>query len=104
MHKLSFISFYSPINNRQLIVDGTGKMLRHKAGQEECRLEVFWSKCLEGESIRGEWKCVLASQRQAGRGGRKTMYTREGCESQGQAHISKYDPIFPTFPKIISWQ
>lgn len=41
MHKLSFISFYSLINNRQLIVDGTGEMLRHKAGQEECRLEVF---------------------------------------------------------------
>lgn len=41
MHKLSFISFYSLINNRQLIVDGTGKMLRHKAGQEECRSEFF---------------------------------------------------------------
>lgn len=41
MHKLSFISFYSLINNRQLIVGGTGKMLRHKGGQEECRLEVF---------------------------------------------------------------
>lgn len=41
MHKLSFISFYSLINNRQLIVGGTGKMLRHKGGQEECRLEFF---------------------------------------------------------------
>lgn len=39
MHRLSFSPFYSLINNRQLIVAGTGKMLRHKAGQEECRLD-----------------------------------------------------------------
>lgn len=39
MHKLSFIPFYSLINNRQLIVDGTDKMLRHKAGLEECGLD-----------------------------------------------------------------
>lgn len=54
MHKLSFISFYSLINNRQLIVDGTGKMWRHKAGQEECRLELFgarvWKEKLLEES------------------------------------------------------
>lgn len=39
MHRLSFIPFYSLINNRQLIVDGTGKMLRHKAGWKECGLD-----------------------------------------------------------------
>lgn len=39
MHRLSFIPFYSLINNRQLIADGTGKMLRYKAGLEECGLD-----------------------------------------------------------------
>lgn len=39
MHRLSFIPFYSLINNWQLIVDGTGKMLRHNAILEECRLD-----------------------------------------------------------------
>lgn len=39
MPRLSFIPFYSLINNRQLIVDGTVKMLKHKAGLEECGLD-----------------------------------------------------------------
>lgn len=51
MHKLSFISFCSLINNRQLIVDGTGEMLRHKAGQEECRLEVFFGASVWKEKV-----------------------------------------------------
>lgn len=63
-------------------MDGTGKMLRHKAGQEECRLE-FLGGSVWKEKVLEESESVCWHP-ETGRRGRKTMYSREGSESQEQ--------------------